>query len=80
MATTKNKSKSKSKARKTSGKMVFEMETDKEGTNYVRYSDGDGHNLYLKRQEMDADFGEHPEAITVTVTTGAVVDGEDSDD
>lgn len=44
------------------------MTKDKTTPGTVRYSDGNGHNLYFKKSEAE-EMG-NPDTITVTVTTG----------
>ena len=45
--------------------MKFEMSQDKVTKGAVRYADGNGHNLYLRKEEADK-IG-NPQSIKVTV-------------
>lgn len=48
---------------------VYEMSQDKETKGAVRFADGQGHNLYLRKEEAEK-LG-NPKAVKVTVEAGS---------
>lgn len=56
----------------SNGQVTFTMKKDKETKGAVRYNEtGDGgKNIYFRKEELEAEFGEFPESLEVTIKKG----------